>query len=268
VNSVSKFWRVIAVIVLSAIIMFPISYWGFFGASASALSGVRYPSRVAVFGDSLTFEAEPYYVTLIHRGADTALTYDSFGGTAICDWFPTMREVESRDHPRAVELEFSGNALTPCMRRFARPAQAYFQKYYADAEEAIHIFVPAGTHVYLVGAPVDRKRLGWSNGNTLNMQYARIAATDPQHVTYVDAGSAVEGPGHTYARTLPCLPIEPCTGPVVNSTPSNLVRARDGIHFCPVTSGNKKGVIARCPVYSSGAFRYARAMVAALATSV
>jgi hypothetical protein len=237
------------------------------GRTNASLRALRYPSRVAVFGDSLSFEAEPYYAALIHAKIGAALTYDSFGGTAICDWLPTMRQVENRYHPQAVELEFSGNALTPCMKGLARPEQAYYQKYRADTEAAIDIFVPAGAHVYLIGAPISRaqSRSG-ANWDTLNMQYAQIAAADPHHVTYVDAGSSVEGSGQTFVETLPCLPIEPCLGPVVNGVRSNPVRAPDGAHFCPVTSGNKRGIIARCAVYSSGAFRYSSAMVEALAT--
>jgi hypothetical protein len=178
-----------------------------------------------------------------------------------------MRQVESKNHPQAVELEFSGNALTPCMKGLARPEAAYYEKYLADTEAAINIFVPAGAHVYLIGAPISRAQsLSRAKWNALNVQYAEIAAADPHHVTYVDAGSAVEGPAHTFVQTLPCLPIEPCLDALVNGVRSNPVRAPDGAHFCPVASGNARGVIKRCAVYSSGAFRYSRAMVEALAT--
>jgi hypothetical protein len=234
----------------------------------ASLRALRYPSRVAVFGDSLSFEAEPYYVTLLHAKADAVLTYDSFGGTAICDWLPIMREVESRSHPQAVELEFSGNALTPCMKGLARPEPAYYAKYRADTEAAIKIFVPAGAHVYLIGTPITRAQsLSGPNWNALNVQYAQLAAADPHQVTYVDAGPAVEGPAHTYVQTLPCLPTEPCLGPWVDGVRSDTVRAPDGAHFCPVATGNARGVIERCPVYSSGAFRYSLAMVEALASA-
>jgi len=224
----------------------------------------QYPPRVALFGDSLAWEAQPYYTDLVHATGETALTYDSHGGTAICDWLQRMREVEAQHHPVAVQLLFSGNALTPCMSGAAPPSQAYYDKYRADTEAAIAIFVPGGAHVFLVGAPINRhSEPGWDR---LNQQYASIAAADPAHVTYVDAGPAVEGPGHTYVQTLPCLAVEPCTGPVVDTVPSNTVRSPDGAHFCPVQSGDAAGVIGGCPVYSSGAYRYADAMVGALAT--
>jgi hypothetical protein len=76
----------------------------------------------------------------------------------------------------------------------------------------------------------------------------------------------VEGPGDTYVETLPCLEVEACLGPVVGGVPSNTVRSPDGVHFCPATTGNEKGVIGGCPIYSSGAFRYAHSMVEALTT--
>jgi hypothetical protein len=233
------------------------------GQASTTTQPPQYPPRVALFGDSLAWEAQPYYTDLVHATGETALTYDSHGGTAICDWLQRMREVVAQHHPVAAQLEFSGNALTPCMSGFAPPTQAYYDKYRADTEAAIAIFVPAGAHVFLVGAPINRH--SDPDWDRLNQQYASIAAADPAHVTYVDAGTAVEGPGHTFTETLPCLAVEPCTGPVVDDVPSNTVRSPDGAHFCPVQSGDAEGVIGGCTVYSSGAYRYANAMVAALA---
>jgi hypothetical protein len=227
-----------------------------------------YPPQVALFGDSLSGEAQPYYVDLVGATGETAHTYDSFGGTAMCDWIPKMREVEAQYHPHAVELQFSGNALTECMKNYPPPSQAYYDKYRADTETAINIFVPGGAHVFLIGAPITKGQYeSEPDWNRLNLQYEEIAAADPAHVTYVDAGTAVEGPDHTYMQTLPCLQVEPCIGPVVNNVPSNTVRSPDGSHFCPVEHGNEEGVIEGCPQYSSGAYRYANAMVQALATT-
>jgi hypothetical protein len=213
----------------------------------------------------LSFEAQPYFTSLIESMSETVLTYDGFGGTAICDWLPKMGEIEASHHPAAVELEFSGNALTPCMKGFVPGTEAYYDKYRSDTEAAIKVFAPAGAHVYLIGAPISESQQSDPDWDRLNRQYAEIAAADPRDVTYVDAGAAVEGPGHTYTQTLPCLPVEPCTGPVVDGQPSNIVRAPDGAHFCPVKTANSKGEVPTCPVYSSGAFRYAFAMVGALA---
>ena len=222
------------------------------------------PPHIAQFGDSLSWEAEGYYTWLIRASRETALTYDSVGGTAICDWLPRMREVEAAHHPTEVELEFSGNSLTSCMHGYPYGSHAYYNKYRADTLEAISIFAPPGgapAHVFLVGGPITRPQQSNPDWDKLNLQYAEIAAADPQHVSYVDAGTAVEGPDHTYSHTLACLPVEPCNGPPVNGVPSNIVRSPDGTHFCPDKSGAANGVVDRCPVYSSGAFRYAEAMV-------
>ena len=96
-------------------------------------------------------------------------------------------------------------------------------------------------------------------------RYAAIASADARHVTYVDAGAAVEAPGHAYTDTLPCLAHEQCSGPMVNGIATNVVRSADGVHFCPTEEGNDAGVIGGCPVYSSGAYRYAKAMADPLA---
>lgn len=227
-----------------------------------------YPPKVALFGDSLAWEAEPYYTGMVNVTGATALAYNSHGGTAICDWLAKMQEVATKHQPTAAQLGFSGNALTPCMKGYVYGTDEYYAKYRADTEAAIAIFVPVGTHVYLVGAPVNR---GQAESNPqwdrLNQQYAAIAAANPTHVTYIPAGTAVEGPDHTFAETLPCLAVEPCTGPVVEGAPSNTVRAPDGAHFCPVLEGDDDGVIGGCPVYSSGAFRYAYAMFVPMGVS-
>jgi hypothetical protein len=214
---------------------------------------------VAVFGDSLANQAAPYYRTLIHGTSVTWLSYNSYGGTAICDWLPAMRRIAAGDHPDAVEIEFSGNAFTPCMTGAYPPSTAFYAKYRADAETAVRIFLSVGARVILIGAPITRSQQGSPNWETLDSEYAQIAKADPRRVTYVDAGAVVEGPGHRYVQTLPCLAHESCSGPVVDGVRSNVVRSPDGVHFCPIVSGT-----GRCPVYSSGAFRFADAMVKAL----
>jgi hypothetical protein len=222
------------------------------------------PAQVALFGDSLAWEAQPYYSDLIKKAGDVVHTYDTYGGTAVCDWLQRMREVESQYHPGAVELEFSGNNLTPCMKGHELYSASYYEKYRADTLAAVEIFAPHGAHVNLIGAPITRAQQSTPGWQKLNQQYEHIASSDPRHVTYVDAGSAVESSDRTYTETLPCLPEEPCTGPVVDGVASNIVRSNDGTHFCPTEQGDQAGVIGGCSVYSSGASRYARAMADAV----
>jgi len=116
--------------------------------------------------------------------------------------------------------------------------------------------------VFLIGTPISRAQ--WiahdANWDALNLAFAALAAKHPGHVTYVNAGQAVEGPHQSYVRTLPCLFFEPCTGPSVAGVRTNVVRSPDGVHFCPDQGGNAVGQVASCNVYSSGAFRFAAAM--------
>jgi hypothetical protein len=221
-------------------------------------------THIALFGDSLAFEAQPYYVDQVHDAGDVAYTYNSVGGTAICDWLTKMSDVAAAEHPKAVDLEFSGNNLTPCMAGYEVHTPQYYEKYRTDTLSAIEIFKSAGAHVFLIGAPVTRAEESDPDWQQLNLQYKALAESDPAHVTYVDAGTVVELPEHQYTDTLPCLHGESCTGPVIDGVHSNVVRSPDGIHFCPTKTGDESGVIGGCIVYSSGAYRYAKAMVDAL----
>ena len=232
---------------------------------AAERTGQAFPEKVDVYGDSLALQAEPYFKEMLSaRDARNVTYYSSYGGTAICDWLPAMRSVAARTRPQAVVLEFSGNAMTHCMSGLRYYTPAYYAKYRADTMEALAIWLPTGAHIYLIGAPVTRaQQARLPTWDALNLQYAQIATSDPENVTYVDAGRAVEGRNGTYTRTLACLAGEPCTGPVVRGIPSNVVRSADGVHFCPTATGGVS-----CPVYSSGAFRFAAAMVQALATPV
>jgi len=125
--------------------------------------------------------------------------------------------------------------------------------------EAVHIFTSVGTHVYLAGAPVSRPALGsFQRGRALNLMYSRVALVSPPGmVTYVDAGTAVQL-GTEYTDELPCLPEEPCPG----GSGTTVVRSYDGVHLCPGDDTHRDAVTKRCLVWSSGAYRYARAMAA------
>jgi hypothetical protein len=71
----------------------------------------------------------------------------------------------------------------------------------------------------------------------------------------VDAGAALTDRGR-WTATLPCLPVEPCAGSLA------IVRAPDGVHFCPGSPAAVAGRTERCSVWASGAYRYGTAMAA------
>jgi hypothetical protein len=159
--------------------------------------------------------------------------------------------------PTAAVLAFSGDAFTPCMEGLQLGTPQYFTKYQQDTQTAISIFRSVGTKVILVGLPLDASAGLSQNVSAINQIYQSLAANDVG-VSYDDAGQAVMANGQ-FTWTLPCLPFEPCTGP--NGT--NVVRAPDGVHFCPDGKDTPEaGSEYVCDVYSSGDFRFAAAMLA------
>ena len=219
--------------------------------------------RIVLYGDSLSSESQGYFAEYLIRNGVTDLQTRTFGGTALCDYLGAMREDAAVFHPTTVVIEFSGNAFTPCMQDAnGTPVTGdeFFARYRDAATEALRIFAPSGTHVYFVGSPVSSRTLQTRNRNSegLNRLYASLSKLGLS--TYVDAGAAVLDHGH-WTETLPCLADEPCADATdTNGTPTNVVRAPDGVHFCPGSPGAVRGVTGECPVWSSGAFRFGSAM--------
>jgi hypothetical protein len=222
--------------------------------------------RVVLYGDSLAWQSQEFFVAKLARGGITRVTSRTFGGTAICDRLRQMRADARVIRPDAVVVEFSGNALTPCMRTAdGHPLSglAYFEKYAADAAAVLDIFTPGHSMVSFAGAPISRdaQRSGDPTTATLHAMFAALARSSP-YSRYTDAGASVLSGGQ-WTATLPCLPGEPCTGGRdATGTPVNVVRAPDGVHFCPGAPAAVRGVTAECPVWASGAWRFGNAMAA------
>jgi hypothetical protein len=227
-------------------------------------------ATVILYGDSLASEAQGYFRDALAAAGVGNVRTSTFGGTAICDWLDRMRTDAAALHPTAVVVEFSGNALTPCMmddqgQSLAVALNTYYRKYVNDAREVLRIFATTGTRVYFAGAPKTRvaEETNDLNAGLLNRTYADLAAQTPE-ARFVSAGDALLHDGH-WTATLPCLASEPCTGGVdPDGAAVNVVRAPDGGHFCPGAPGATRGVTTTCPVWSSGAFRYANAMADAV----
>jgi hypothetical protein len=227
-------------------------------------------ATVILYGDSLASEAADHFRDALTTAGVANVRTSTFGGTAICDWLDRMRSDASALHPTAVVVEFSGNALTPCMldgqgESLAVTLNAYYRKYATDAREVLSIFATSGTRVYFAGAPKTRaaEETNDLNAGLLNTVYADLAS-ETADARFVAAGTALLHDGH-WTGTLPCLASEPCTGGVdAEGRGVNVVRAPDGGHFCPGAPGATRGVTGACPVWSSGAFRYGNAMAAAV----
>ena len=210
-----------------------------------------------LFGDSLGYQAEPYLDMFFARTHDYTVSNYTYGGTATCDWLSRMAAAAA-ERPQAALLVFSGNAFTPCMDGVTPRSPQYYDLYTTYTKQAIGIFSAVGAHVFLVGTPVDESSVaGWDH---LDDIYRQLAQANPLTVTYVDAGASVETATGGFTWTLPCISIEPSCGP----DGTNVVRSPDGIHFCPDGTPATRGVTGPCDEYSSGAFRFALAMVNAV----
>lgn len=224
---------------------------------------------IHLFGDSLADEASaPFLNAFAPLAPGVHAEAHTYGGTATCDWLDDIAEVLQSESTDAIVLEFSGNALTPCMRDQATDeplrGAAYLTAYETYSRRAIELAREAGIPTYFVIAPVARDEATESRAEKLRDIYRHLA-TD-EDVQVIDADEAVLDRGR-YTDTLPCLDIENddpgCVdGQIVVRKPA------DGVHFCPSEVRAVHGVVGNCAVWSSGAHRYGTAIAEALIDSV
>jgi hypothetical protein len=225
-----------------------------FNFGGAGFYGSANPPRLAFYGDSLGMEAAPDF-SFIGAKSGASVIVRAYGGTDVCDWFQAIATDEAVWHPSVAVMEFSGNNFTSCMAGYAVGTAAYYTKIRQDTQAVINEFRGDGTRVVLVGLPLDYLAAFNANLQALNQLFSTLASANAG-VKFVDAGQAVMANG-AFTWTLPCLSFEPCTGP----SGTNIVRAPDGVHFCPDGNAKIEGFYAVCDVYSSGAFRYALAML-------
>ena len=218
---------------------------GFFG---------QLPKIIALYGDSLSVEAAPFFSYLAHASGATVLPR-AWNGWAVCDDLQRMASDAATRHPAVGVIEFSGNAMTSCMSGYTMGTTPYYDKYRADTQSAIDIFRSHGVPMILIAPPISAWANLAANLTFLNQIYVSLAATN-QGVAFIDAGQAVLANGK-FTLTLPCLSFEPCVGPAG----TNVVRSPDGVHFCPDGDTEMNGWFNVCDDYSSGAFRFAIAML-------
>lgn len=238
---------------VTAVLVLVASLAGFFALFGYFDSRPNSP-RIALYGDSLAMESAQDFQFLANAAA-APVFLRAYGGTALCDILPHVRSDATSWRPNVAVLEFSGNASTPCMKGFEPGTPSYYAKYRRDALSAVDVFEKDGIKVLLMGAPVTASVSQGETVTRLNRMYADIAKANPD-VEYFDAGKAVLANGR-FTWTLPCLTFEPCAG----SAGTNIVRSPDGVHFCPSGNTTIIGHYAECDVYSSGALRFAMAML-------
>jgi hypothetical protein len=233
---------------------------------------------IYVYGDSLMTESQaPLQFQL---GLDNIRSViKDHGGTALCDWIPTIQADVNLTTPTMVVIEFSGNALTPCMRGVNSQA-TWLAKYQADLSylatwlhtKRVPLTVVAGPPgIHKTGAPIVIPTT-WSIGQipqgyapndaSLNNMYRATVSRDQAQgwdIGYIAADKAVAAPNGQWTYVLPCLSFE-TTSMGRNAQDLIIVRAADYDHFCPLTVARPDGVTLDSGVWDGGAWRYAAAI--------
>ncbi len=214
---------------------------------------------VGYYGDSFAFDAAEHAHHLLETGGRLQVVGASFHGVAVCDLLPQMRsDVASQDLFAAV-MVFAGNAFTDCMKKpdgRQLSKRATLKKFETDLQAAVDMFVAEGTRVYLGTVPTSRLQESFgSDWSLATNRVVRRVAKRTARAKVIESAAVVLNADGDYTETLPCLDFEPCL-----NGKRNLIRESTGIHFC--TSGYEDVAVAidTCPVWSSGAFRFAAAL--------
>ena len=220
--------------------------------------------RVVLYGDSLSVEAAPAFTAAVDEATEAEVRVRSVPGIAPCDLLDEIRAdlADPARRPDVAVLQFAGNNATDCIAPTpGEPAPEDERltgaelagRYATDVRGAVEAFAAAGTRVVIAGPP-PTPGLPGEAGDLIEDEYLRIvtewAGRDIGRVRYADAGATVTEDGE-YVDTLPCADGEGAEQGCEDGR--IVVRTPDRIHFCPTELTDDLV----CPVYSSGAERYA-----------
>ena len=162
-------------------------------------------AHITIYGDSLSVQAAAMLRSQ-GRAHGLTVTVEAYFGLAPCDLTRAVyRDVEDLGAALdALVLEFSGNNLTPCMKRDGKSltGTAYFAKYRRDLGALVAAGVDRSIPVLVVGAPSFPDAENSPDRVELNSVLRDVAAEYPG-ARYV--ASAPEVSPFGFARVLPCL---------------------------------------------------------------
>lgn len=207
---------------------------------------------VNLFSDSLGWQARGFLKDDLNASTTRFTSQGSFPGLAPCD---DLKRVEALTHataPTIAVLQFSGDRATRCMKGVTTTKQVVV-KYTRDLDTIIGLLLRDGTRYVIVDrGPLAKHTYTWFPA-ILKMYGAIVATWNSPRVLYAHGADAdVETPKGAFTMTLPCLPVEVRYRRCEKGS-SIEVRSSDGLHFCPVLGAG----LSPCPVYASGAFRFA-----------
>lgn len=236
---------------------------------AACLTGCHAtPPYAVAFGDSLTQEAGSLLAFGLHNQGYDHTDVHAYGGTSPCDWTGQVQQEAAKAAGATVAvLEFVGNPFSTCVHDPITgqllTGPAFVAKYQQDMGQLVALLTKASIHTYVLSVPTLRAdaQATWPDTATPAINAAAAAAARDNGGIFLDAAgqqvAPVLNPDRSFAQTLPCLPWETGSNCGSGGPGRNAVRAPDGEHFCPQPTAGPNGTVAPCPVYASGATRYA-----------
>jgi peptidoglycan/LPS O-acetylase OafA/YrhL len=180
--------------------------------------------RVELEGNSIAGEIEPCLRAIL-QSRHVSLEGVTPAGYLMCDAIPGVeKQVGNRaTHPDAA-IVFAAAAHD---ERCGTP-------WHWPIDKLISIWKKARTHVYLVASVPFVRGTGVGDPFALGAKaedeyYRRLARSDPQHITYVDAGRFIRDADGSYVWRMPCV-----SGGEAGCDQQHTVGVRyiDGFHFC------------------------------------
>jgi hypothetical protein len=245
-----------------------ISFTGFAAlmpAKAKAMV-IPTPATAIVYGDSILYESRIEAAKLFNKKKGWTYYLRTYPGTAVCDWQSTLESDLITYRPTIVTLETMGNTWTECMKDSngnlpVFGSQAWKDKYRADINKFFATATAAGSKVlYINQLPV-------FDGATNTAELA-LTAIGKQEAAKFRGVSISNAPRNSVSNSGKFVWTKKCLGSETVAMGCNLatlqipVRNPDGLHLCPV-SLNNYNFLSGCPIYSSGAVRYGKAIVTA-----
>ena len=230
--------------------------------SSSAKPRTAKTRIVLAYGDSLLNETRETVSGAFGATSDIEIEITAQPLAALCDMTGWLQRDLAVSRPALVVLETRGVDSSVCMRTasgafIARGSPEYYAKFESDATRFFREARAAGVPVLVVADPPEKAPSEIAVQTRLTSILHSLASTSTGSVVSDIARDALGG--STWTKTMPCLAAERAR-PECEGSGRIVVRGPNGVNLCPSvpTFG------ATCATYSSGAIRYASAVVTAI----
>ena len=226
------------------------------------------PKTALIYGDSLTWESSPDAKKLFDAKSGWTAYFHPFPATAPCQWNNWLPQDLATYSPSVVSITTAGNAYSsafPCMvdpngNPLTIGSDAYYAKYTADLNTFFATVTATGAKVVFFKAPpmLDATR------NAAVIKIANIATQLAANYHGVSIAGNIRNAlakNGKYTAYKPCLTTESTQPDCVNGVIPirTIVGSQTGLHLCP--GGLPTVYPYFCPTYSSGEYRFAKALV-------